>query len=130
MTDHIDDYDEKTVPEVKDAVRDAEFAATALEAIAEYERDHEERVTLLEWLDRRTPEDDEDEREPIVIDGTEYDNPDPLDDRPAKARVAALETGSIAGHHFDRLNETKTVEVTPRVVAAINDGRLQRIQER
>lgn len=101
-----DDYDDLTVDDVKERVREGQLLAAAA---LEYERDHKDRVTLTSWLEGRLP-------------------PADADDGHETVTVAAQRVGSIAGFYFERAHATRTVDRNPRVEEAISDGDLRVIE--
>lgn len=109
MTQHIDGYDDMTVEEVKDAVRNGDFTTDEIRDILEYEEDHKDRVTITGWIEERyLPPAEDAEPETVTVTAGEY-------------------IGYVAGLHFDRQFEHKTVEYNTRIEQAIEDGDLRRV---
>lgn len=134
------DYDELTVGDVKDRVRDNELGPAAVLA---YERDNKDRVTLTRWLEERAPplgdgDADADPEPESDADASSATQPSPADapsaaddadDGHETVTVASQRLGSIAGMHFDAAYETRVVARTPRVEEAISDGDLRVIDD-
>lgn len=107
----VDDYDEYTVDDAKDAVRDGDLDPAAA---LEYERATKERVTLTRWLENRL-----EDLEPQPVDAD--------DGEPETVPVASTRKGSIAGIFFEYANDARVVERTARVEEAISDGDLREL---
>lgn len=135
MTDIIDDYDEQTVPEVKETLASADYTDAELGSVLDYEREHKDRVTLIDHLEELRedapparggrPEHavDVDTSEGYVeraeTDHSRFDGARP------EVTVTAASRGYHGGEWFDDERTPHRVVRTPRIDEAIKEGDLQ-----
>lgn len=126
MPDFIEDYDDKTVPEVT-SILDT-LGAVELEQLYEYETENKGRTTLLDDIEQE-------------IDAHAGGNDEPADDGDAvrveepstdgttdvsTVRVRIPRRGQYAGTWFDSATTT-TLTRTPRVEEELQRGRISEI---
>ncbi len=105
----IENYDELTVDETLDVV--SEFDDEKTEQFIKYERNHKDRTTVIEPLEKSLP-----------------NKADPSTDEPEMVTVT-VETGNYGGGvFFDDATESKTVELTTRIEQALEDGNLTEVE--
>lgn len=123
MTEHIDNYDEKTVDEVKEAVRDGglDESPGTLGDIYEYEHEHKHRVTLLSWLEGRA----DDLYEEAADDESDEAGEEAEAVADEKITVSNTRTGRVANMWFDTLYETREVKPNVLVLEALEEGDLR-----
>lgn len=128
--DLIDNYDDRSVSEVEDALDAQDFTDEELREIRSYEADNKNRTTLLEELDSRLPDDeDEDNAE---ADDSDADTDDELEepssrllgsDTDADPVWISPRTSFVGEYSFRTLYSPKKVRRTRRVELAIDRGR-------
>lgn len=135
-----DVYDQFTVGDVRDAVRDADVAATDLEALYRYEASHKHRTTVLDWLADRiidaggtVPDAGDDADADGEPDADAESDPAPTEspvtrsapesESETQVTLRAPSTGYYGGEWFDS-GGTKNVTWSPRLADAVRDGPL------
>lgn len=126
-TEHIDNYDEKNVEEVKSDISEhgLDQSPGTLGDVHEYELENKQRVTLLRWIESRV----DDLYQSAQTDGTGVLAEGSEDDVVAPVRVAAPQKGFYVGREFEEAYATEVVYHNERVKRAINRGDLILVDE-
>lgn len=130
----IDDYDDRSVADITDELDTDSYRPDELYQIREYEREHKNRSTLIEELNRRGADQADQADQADAVDNDEQSAASEQaaadDDEEGATATGSAETVTIiprvtmiGGETFRSIYRPHEVELTPAVERAIDDGR-------